>query len=563
MSEAAPVGTRSRTVADLLPRAAELFGERPAIRHKQGEEWRDLSFAALHEDAAAVGRGLLALGAEPGERVCVLATTRPEWTVADFGVCMAGAAVVPIYPTSSPEECAWVIGDSGARTVICAGPEQVAKVEAVRGELPSLREVLSIEPGAGDLDLDELRRLGAAIEPATLAARIAAVAPEDLYTIIYTSGSTGPPKGCVHTHRTYRAAITSVTSREVFHGGEDLVYLFLPLAHSFALIVQLAALDSGTTVAYSAGDPQRILAELAEVRPTFLPSVPRIFEKIYRAVGAERLRGDGPDEALVAKVRAVFGGRLREASSGGAPIAREVLEFFWQCGIPVMEGYGLTETGTAVTVSRPDAHRFGTVGRAVPGIEIRIAADGEVMLRGESIFSGYHGNPEASAAALPGGWLATGDLGSLDADGYLTIAGRKKDIIITAGGKNIAPSNLENDMRQSRWVSYAVLHGDRRPYPVLLLTLDWDEVLAWAREEGIEDVSPSALAGDPRVRALVAADLDRANARYARSEQAKRFTILERELSAERGELTASLKVRRAEVERLHSQRFEALYQER
>jgi long-chain acyl-CoA synthetase len=555
--------THSRTVADLLPGAAALFGERPAIRHRRGEgEWSDISFAELERRAEEVGRGLIALGVEPGERVCVLANTRPEWTIADFGVCMSGAVVVPIYPTSSAEECAWVIGDSKARTVICEGPEQVAKVEAVRDGLPALREVVAIDPGAGDLSLEQLRRRGEPVAREALAERTAAVAGEDLYTIIYTSGSTGPPKGCVHTHRSYRAAIDSVTAREVLRGAEDLVYLFLPLAHSFALIVQLAALDSGTTVAYSGGDPQRILAELVECRPTFLPSVPRIFEKVYRAVGAEG-RGERPDEALAARVGAVFGGRLREASSGGAPIAREVLEFFWECGIPVMEGYGLTETGTAVTVSRPDAHRFGTVGRAVPGIEIRIAADGEVMLRGESIFTGYHGNPEATSMALVDGWLATGDLGSIDADGYLTIAGRKKDIIITAGGKNIAPANLENDMRQSRWVSQAVMHGDRRPYPVLMVTLDRDEVLAWASAEGFEDTSPSALAADERVRALVRADLDRANARYARSEQAKRFFILDRELSAERGELTPSLKVRRAEVDRLHSARFEALYRER
>ncbi len=559
------MSTGSNNLADLLPRAAALFGERPAIRHRVGSEWRDISFAALDEAAGEVARGLIALGVEPGDRVCLLARTSPEWTIADFGICMAGATVVPIYPTNSPEECEWVIADSGARTVICEDAGQLAKIASIRERLPRLREALTIDPVPGHTALADLRERGRGVAADALQERLAGVADEDLYTIIYTSGSTGAPKGCVHTHAGYRAAVDSVTVREVLRGGEDLVYLFLPLAHSFALIVQLAAIDSGTTVAYSAGDPSRILAELGECRPTFLPSVPRIFEKIYRSVAAAA-GPDGPDERVTEKVRAILGGRVREASSGGAPIAAEVLEFFWRCGIPVMEGYGLTETGTAVTVSRPDAHRFGTVGRAVPGIDLSIALDGEIVIGGPSIFSGYYGDPEATAAAFDDqGRLRTGDLGSLDEDGYLTISGRKKDIIITAGGKNLTPANLENDMRQSRWISHAVMHGDRRPYPVMLIALDRDEVLSWARAEGLteEETTPAALAGEPRLHALIQADLDRANARYARSEQVKRFFLLDRDLSAELGELTASMKVRRAEVERLHAERFEALYQER
>jgi long-chain acyl-CoA synthetase len=559
------MSTDSLTIADLLPRAAALFGERPVIRHQVGEEWRDLSFAELNAAAGEVARGLIARGVEPGDRVCLLGRTRPEWTVADFGICMTGAVVVPIYPTNSPEECEWVIANSGARTVICEDAAQLAKIAAVRERLPRLSEVLTIDPIPHCESLADLSERGRTVAAAVLEERIAGVAGGDLYTIIYTSGSTGQPKGCVHTHAGYRAAVTSVTVREVLRGGEDLVYLFLPLAHSFALIVQLAAIDSGTTVAHAGGDPSRIVAELGECRPTFLPSVPRIFEKIYRSVAAAS-GPDGPGEALAAKVRSILGGRVREASSGGAPIAPEVLEFFWRCGIPVMEGYGLTETGTAVTVSRPDAHRFGTVGRAVPGIELEIALDGEILISGPSVFSGYYRDPEASAQVLDeSGRLWTGDLGRLDEDGYLTISGRKKDIIITAGGKNLTPANLENDMRQSRWVSHAVMHGDRRPYPVMLIALDRDEVLVWGREEGLseEELAPEALAADRRVHSLIQADLDRANARYARSEQVKRFFVIDRELSAELGELTASMKVRRAAVERLHADRFEELYRER
>ena len=588
---ASPSHTGSRTIADLLPRAAEVFGEHVAVKHKDADgQWRELTFAEVGEIAREIGLGLLDLGIATGDRVSILCTTRPEWTFASFGITEAGAVVVPIYPTNSPEECEWVLSDSEAVAVFCEDAAQVAKVRAVRERLPQLREIVSIEPVEGTISLDELRARGRARDAAELQARIDGVKAEEAYTIIYTSGTTGPPKGCVLGHGNYRAIIDMVGQREVFQGADDLVYLYLPLAHSFALLIELVSVDRGTAIAYFGGDVKQIVAELAEVKPTYLPSVPRIFEKIYGLVAANvdadtlakavevggqvedlRIAGqpvpaelqaayDQFDQTLFVNVRSAFGGRLREAVTGAAPIAREILEFFWACGVPVLEGFGMTETATAATTSTPENHKFGTVGRALPGVEIKIADDGEILIKGQNVFQGYWRNDDASFGAVVDGWLHTGDLGSLDDDGYLSITGRKKDIIITAGGKNLTPANLENDLKQSRWISQAVMHGDRRPFPSMLITLDEETIVPWAQEHGIEDTSPSALAHDPQVLELIQSELDKANAKYAQVEQVKRFFILDHDFSQETGELTPSLKVKRNVVNELYADRFDELY---
>jgi long-chain acyl-CoA synthetase len=366
-------------------------------------------------------------------------------------------------------------------------------------------------------------------------------------------------------------------------------YLYLPLAHSYALLIQLLTFDMGGSIVYFGGDTKQIVTELAQTRPTYLPSVPRIFEKIYTLVtssmdrdtlekavsvgtAVQDLRQAGRpvpeelqaaydrfDEALYRNVRAAFGGRLRQANTGAAPIATEILLFFWACGVPVMEGYGMTETATVATSQTVADHRFGTVGKAIPGCEVRIADDGEVLVRGANVFQGYHGNAEASFGAVVDGWLHTGDLGSLDEDGFLSITGRKKDIIITAGGKNLTPANFENDMKQSRWVSQTVMHGDRRPYPVALVTLDEEEIVPWAQAQG-KPTEVAALAQDPDVHALVQAEVDRANRRLAQVEQVKRFVILDHDLSQETGELTPTLKVKRGVVNDRYSGLFDDLY---
>jgi long-chain acyl-CoA synthetase len=489
-----------------------------------------------------------------------------------------------------------VTGNSESVAVVAEDAEQVAKVVAVRDRLPRLRHIVVMDPAGAAADaipLEAIRERGRGHDPAELEERTASIGPDDPFTFIYTSGTTGPPKGCVLTHRNYRSVLDMVEARDLLQGEDDLVYLFLPLAHAFALLIQLVAVDTGTAIAYWGGDTKQIIPELSQVQPTYLPSVPRIFEKLYTLVTAHgdpdlikqatqvglqyrRLEAAGQpippelqagydqaDERLFKNVRAAFGGRLREAVTGAAPIAKEILEFFWACGVPVMEGYGMTETATVATTSSPEDHRFGTVGRPLPGVEVKIADDGEVLIKGANIFGGYYKNDDASFGAVVDGWLHTGDLGSLDEDGYLSITGRKKDIIITAGGKNLTPANLENDMKQSRWVSQAVMHGDRRPYPVMLITLDEEEIVPWAKEQGIEDTSIAALARYPDVRALVQDELDKANARYAQVEQVKKFVILDHDLTQETGELTPTLKVKRNVVNEKYASLFDELYDQR
>jgi long-chain acyl-CoA synthetase len=592
---AATRSTGSKTIADLMGRAAERFGDRVAVLHKVDGSWHEQTFAEVGETVMEIALGLVDLGIEPGERVCILSTTRAEWTYCDFAITSSGAVVVPIYPTNSPEECEWVAGNSEAAAIVCEDAGQVAKIAAVRERLPALRTVVVID-SAGDtgdaIALDEVRERGRSHDPSEVRARAAAVSPGDPFTFIYTSGTTGPPKGCVLTHANYRSVLSMCESLGVLTGDER-IYLFLPLAHSFALLIQLLSFDVGGSIAYFGGDPKQIVPELQEVKPTYLPSVPRIFEKIYTlALGSQppevqakmktaaalgvkvrnmRVRGEEVPPELLApfeqaeqelfkNVRAVFGGELERAVSGAAPIAREILEFFYGCGVAVLEGYGMTETATVATYSTIEDHRFGSVGRALPGQDVRIAEDGELLLKGPNIFRGYHRNDDASFGAVVDGWLHTGDLASIDEDGYVFIIGRKKDIIITAGGKNLTPANIENDMKQSRWVSHAVMHGDRRPYPVMLITLDEEEIVPWAREHGLEDLSMAALAHDARVRALIQDELDEANAKYARPEQVKRFFILDHDLSQETGELTPTLKVKRTVINDKYADRFEALY---
>ncbi len=591
--------TGSQTIAGLIPFAVAEHADKPAVRFKRDGAWHDVSYAELGEIVQEVGLGLIDLGIEPGERVCILANTRPEWTYVDMGASSAGAVVVPIYQTNSPEECQFVIADSGAIAIVCEDAEQLAKIAAVREQLPNLRHVIVMDPPAGEAPLEaislrELRERAQGHSPEELQSRRAAVRPEDPFTFIYTSGTTGPPKGCVLTHGNYRAILDMIHDVGTIQ-EEEVIYLYLPLAHSFALLIQLAAFDLGTTLAYFGGDTKQIVGELMEVRPTYLPSVPRVFEKVYTlahgaiesqpeeeqqqakaaialGIKVRNLMNEGKpvppelqgpfeeaDEKLFKNVRAIFGGRVRQATSGAAPIAREILEFFWACGVPVLEGYGMTETATAATASTVESHRFGTVGRALPGVEIRIADDGEILIKGANIFHGYHNNADASFGSVEDGWLHTGDLGSLDADGFLSITGRKKDIIITAGGKNLTPANIENDLKQCRWISQAVMHGDQRPYPVVLITLDEEEIAGYATEHGLPQDIPS-LCREPAVVEMISREVDRANSRYAQVEQVKKFAILEHDLTQATGELTPTLKVKRNVVNEKYAELLDSLY---
>jgi long-chain acyl-CoA synthetase len=590
-STAAPSSTGSSTIADMMGIAADRYADQHAVSFKRGDDWVDVTYREVGEAVSEIARGLIDLGLEPGDRAAILCATRPEWTYASFGITSAAGVVVPIYPTNSPEECEWVAGNSESRFLFAEDAEQAAKIAQVRDRLPALEAVIVMDGDAdGAIRLDDLRERGRARPDAEVADRAAAVTPDDPYTFIYTSGTTGPPKGCVLTHGNYRSVVTMCETANVLHAG-DVVYLYLPLAHSFALLIELIAIDLGGRIAYWGGDPKGIVGELIAVKPHYLPSVPRIFEKIYTLVTSsgdpEKIRAatklglkvrelqdagqpvpaelqaayDKADEELFKNVRNVFGGRLRQATSGAAPIAQEILEFFYACGVPVLEGYGMTETATASTVSTQAAYKFGTVGRPLPGTEIRIAEDGEILVRGPHIFNGYYKMEDKSFGAIDDGWLHTGDLGAIDEDGFLSITGRKKDIIITAGGKNLTPANLENDLKQSRWISQAVMYGDRRPYPVALITLDPEEIVPWAREQGLPE-DPAALASEPKVRELIQGVVDDVNSRYARVEQIKKVAILDHDLSQETGELTPTLKVKRNVINEKYEELFDRLYAE-
>jgi long-chain acyl-CoA synthetase len=589
-------GVGAKTIADLLPLAAERYGTKPAVRYKDDSGvWVSKSYTEVGEIVRKLGLGFIDLGIETGDKVAILANTRPEWTYFDFAALSAGATVVPIYQTNSPEECQYVLENSDAKAIVVEDEEQLDKVRKVREQCPALEHVIRMTGASADaISMSELSERGAAHDVVEWADRYRAVTPEDICTFIYTSGTTGPPKGCVISHGNYRAMLDMVHEVSVIE-SDDVTYLFLPLAHSFALLIQLGSFDLGTEIAYWERDPLKIVPNLTEVRPTYFPSVPRIFEKVYAAatgaaekegglkkrvfdwairVGSKvrelERRGASPgpllaaqhriaDKQVLSKIRNLFGGRLRLAVSGAAPINPEILRFFDAAGVLVLEGWGMTETSTAATIATPEDFKVGTVGKPFPGCEVKIADDGEILVKGANVFQGYYKNPEATAETIRDGWLHTGDIGEIDADGFLKITGRKKDIIITAGGKNITPANIEAEIKQHPIVSQCVVIGDRRPYLVALLTLDPEEAEGFAKEANLA-ADAEALAENEQIRASIQAHLDQVNAKLARVEQVKKFRILPQDLSQAGGELTPTLKVKRNVVTDKYADEIEALY---
>jgi len=585
-------GTGSTTMADLAGLAAEKFADKSALKYKVGDEWRDVSYSEVGHAVSEVGRGLMDLGLVHGDKVAIVSHTRPEWTYAHFGILAGGTVSVSVYQTNSAEECHYVLEHSESKAVFLEDAEQLEKVRAVRDRLPHLEHLVLFEPvdGADDaITLDELRERGRGRDASELQQRSAAVTKEDTCIYIYTSGTTGPPKGCILSHGNYRDVVSMSESQGVLQ-PDEVVYLFLPLAHAFAKLVQFIALDLGAVLAFWEKDPQKIIPNLMETKPTFFPSVPRIFEKIYTLATSnaedpakleqavqvglkaramqeagkdvpEQLQAgfDQAEEALYRNVRGIFGGNIRQCNTGAAPIAKEILEFFYACGVPVMEGYGMTETATVATVNTPDAFRLGSVGKPIPGMEAKVAEDGELLLRGPNIFQGYYKNEEATDDTLVEGWLRTGDLAKIDDDGFVFIVGRKKDIIITAGGKNITPANLENGLKQNRWISQAVVVGDRRPYLVALITVDPDEAPGFAEQHGIavEDLPDS-----DEMRAEVQKVVDQVNTKVGPVEQIKKFKILPADLTQETGELTPTLKVKRNVVSEKNADVIDALYEQ-
>ena len=557
-----------RTAPELWRDAVRDAPAGPAYLEETAEGWRPVPWEEAAERVEALAHGLLARGVRHGDRVAVLSQTRLEWILLDWAVMSVGAVVVGLYPTSSAKECEYILAHCEAVLAFAEGDEQTRKLVSIRGALPTLREIIPFD-WLEKLESDG--RLAKHLLPDP-------VEEENLATLIYTSGTTGPPKGCMLSHRNLVTAAIRVV--EGMNRPGDVVLLFLPLAHSYGRLAHQAATHRGATVAL-VGDVGRVPEALAAVRPTVLPAVPRVYEKVHantlgeieRAGGLRRriglwalgvgarvsrahregssvggllaLRQRLADRLVFAKVRERLGGRLRVGISGAAPLSPEVMEFFHALGVPVVEGYGLTETASSATVNAPGDFRIGTVGRPVEGAEIRLADDGEILIRSDSVFAGYYKEPEATAAALTDdGWLRSGDVGEFDEEGFLRITDRKKDLIITAGGKNIAPQNLENALKTSRFVSQALVVGDRRPYVTALVTVDEAEVASSGR-------NPLEL-----VQELV----DDVNRDRTRVEQIKRFVILPRDFSQEEGEVTPTLKLRRTVIHENFVDEIERMY---
>ncbi|MFI8187397.1 AMP-dependent synthetase/ligase [Streptomyces sp. NPDC085946] len=601
---AAPLAPRLATgsTADIpFTNAAEAPGA-VVLRRERGGTWHPVTAAAFAREVTAVAKGLIAAGLEPGGRVAVMSRTRYEWTVLDFAIWAAGGRTVPVYATSSADQVEWIVRDSGARYVVAETAENAATVTAGTAALPDPPRVWHLDGGA----LDELTALGRDVTDEEVTERRAALTPDTVATVCYTSGTTGRPKGCVLTHANLHAEAANTV--ELLHplfkevtGQTASTLLFLPLAHILGRTLQIACLMARIEVGHSPSiKPADLRPALKAFRPTFLVGVPYLFEKIHdtgrataekigRGASFERAhrvgvrfgrahldrflgRGKGPGPGLYAawalydllvyrRVRKELGGRLRYAISGGGPLDRDLNLFFYAAGVIVYEGYGLTETTAAATVVPPLAPRPGTVGLPVPGTAVRIADDGEVLVRGGIVFGAYWNDPAATDAVLTDGWFATGDLGALDADGYLTITGRKKDIIVTSGGKNVSPAVLEDRLRGRPPVGQVLVVGDNRPYVGALISLDPDAVAHWLAVRGLPADTPlSEVVRDPRMRADVQKAVDHANEAVSRAESIRAFVLVEGDFTEENGLLTPSLKVKRRAAAEAYADQIEALY---
>jgi len=563
-------------------------------------EWTDVTASQFKDEVTALAKGLVAAGIEAGDRVALMSHTRYEWTLIDYAIWTAGAIVVPVYETSSAEQAEWILSNSGARAcfVETAAFEQV--IDGFRDRIPALEHIWRIEPGAAGAtaSLDSLTEAGAAVEDQVIAARAGAAKASDLATIIYTSGTTGRPKGCELTHENLLAAVRNAFLGPLvaFTGAEDAgTLLFLPLAHVFARVIEVGCIEAGLVLGHC-GDLNALLPALAAFRPTFILAVPRVFEKVYNSAEQKALsekKGaifgraartaiaysqalDSPggpgfglraqhalfDRLVYAKLRAALGGRAGYAVSGGAALTDRLCHFFRGVGVTVLQGYGLTETTAAATVNRPDRNKIGTVGQPVPGVGIKIAEDGEILIHGAIVFPGYWQNEAATKETFAeDGWFRTGDVGQLDDEGFLTITGRKKEIIVTAGGKNVAPAVLEDRLRSHALVSQAMVVGDSRAYVAALITLDADTFGPWkARHGKPADATVASLRDDPALVADVQAAVDDANQAVSRAESIRRFRILDEDFTVESGQLSAKLGIRRSVLAKDFAADIDMLY---
>ena len=563
-----------------------------AVSRRVDGVWQGVSSLTLADDVQALAAGLICAGIEPGERVALMARTRYEWLLYDFAILAIGAVTVPIFETSSAEQVEWILSDSGAVAAVVESESNLAMVEGMRERLPALRDVWALEAGRF-----ELIEAGFAIRDELIVERRAKLGPDSIATIVYTSGTTGMPKGCVLTHGNMLAEVRNVTDAdgvdEVFNDKQSTL-LFLPLAHILARVIQYSALHCGVRLGH-APDMSQVPTDLQDFQPTVVLSVPRIFEKIYNsaqhkaaAAGkrgvfdkaeqiaiaySESLDHGGPgtmlrvehalfDRLVYSRIRAAMGGQVRWAVSGGAPLGAHLGHFFRGIGINILEGYGLTETTAAATLNLPYQQKVGSTGRPIPGGSIRIADDGEILIKGDFVFAGYWRNEQATAEVLDeDGWFRTGDIGTLDDDGFVSVTDRKKDLIVTSSGKNVAPAVLEDRLRAHWLVSQALVVGDARPYVSALLTLDSDAFTTWLQErDKPANLSPLALLDDEAFVAAMQEAVDHANAAVSQAEAIKRWTVLAEDFSVGGGEITPTLKLRRAVVTERYADQVESLY---
>jgi long-chain acyl-CoA synthetase len=574
-------------------RAADHPGQ-VVFRRKDGESWRPITALAFRNEVVGLAKGLIASGIAPGDRVALMSRTRYEWTLIDYAIWAAGAITVPIYETSSAEQIEWIIGDSGAKAAFVETGKHEATVESVRASLPRFTEVWCVDGGA----IGGLIQRGSQVADAAVYERRSTARAADLATIIYTSGTTGRPKGCELTHRNFLELARNAHEgpmREVVgeNAAEGSTLLFLPLAHVFARFIQVLCVESGVTMGHTP-DIADVVPDLGTFRPTFLLAVPRVFEKVYN--GAEQkatadgkgkifhaaadtaiafsrsLDSGGPglvlklkhglfDKLVYGKLRAATGGRVTHAVAGGSALGERLGHFFRGVGITISEGYGLTETTAPATVNRPSQLKIGTVGTPLPGVTIRIADDGEVLIQGINVFRGYWQNEAATKEAVDDGWFHTGDIGALDSEGFLSITGRKKEILVTAGGKNVAPAPLEDRIRAHPLVSQALVVGDGRPFIGALITLDAEALGPWCATHGKPENTTIAQARqDPDVIEEIQGAVDGANMSVSRAEAIKKYRILGEDFTEEKGHITPSLKVKRHIVAKDFAGDIEALY---
>ncbi|MEU9126762.1 AMP-dependent synthetase/ligase [Kitasatospora sp. NPDC048540] len=579
-------------LSDLVHQNAERHPDVAVLGRKVDGVWQDVTAVQFLAEVHAAAKGLIAAGIGPGDRVGVLSRTRYEWTLLDFAIWCAGAVTVPVYETSSAEQVRWILGDSGAVAVITETAAHAALVDGLRGELPALEHTWQIEAGA----LAALAEQGRQVADATVTERRSIATEHSLATIVYTSGTTGRPKGCQLTHANFISELGNVTTRlePLFRTGEGSTLLFLPLAHVLGRIAEIAAAIAPIKLGH-VSDIKNVTAELGSFRPTLILGVPRVFEKVYNTARAKaqadgkgkifdratdtaiaysraldagrvplglRIRHTVFDKLVYSKLRAALGGRCTHAISGGAPLGERLGHFYRGIGFTVLEGYGLTESCAAFTFNPHDKPKIGTVGQPVPGSAVRIAEDGEVLMKGPQIFSGYWNNPEATAEVMRDGWFATGDIGTLDAEGYLTITGRKKEIIVTAGGKNVAPAVIEDRIRAHALVGEVMVVGDRRPFIACLITVDPEFFPKWKELNGKPaEATLADLREDADLLAALQSAVDEGNQAVSHAEAVKKFRLLDTVFSEDSGHLTPSLKLKRNVVLKDYAAEVEALYQ--